>query len=222
MKKKILIIEDDLTILDLLKEFLSTQGYLVDFATDGLEGVNLFNSNTYDLIILDIMIPKMNGFEVCKYIRSKCNTPIIFLSALSSEENQIQGFDLYCDDYICKPFSFNVLIKRVNALINRTSNKKETILSFESMNLYLNSYKLIFDNKEIELTLTEFNILKCLIENYPRIITREMMIDCVWGYDYYGESRVVDAHIKNIRRKTNIPYIKAVKGIGYVLDKNTK
>lgn len=221
MKKRILIAEDDLTIQELIIEFLSSQGYFVDSANDGLECINKFKENEYDLVILDAMMPNLDGFATCKIIRKSSNIPIIFLTALDNEENEIKGFELECDDYIAKPFSFNILIKRVDAILKRTCEDKSQLLSFESLHLNLNTYKAIVDNKEVDLTLTEFNLLKCIMENYPTIITRSALLDKVWGYDYYGEERIVDAHIKNIRKKIELPYIKTVKGIGYTLEKTS-
>lgn len=221
MKKRILIAEDDLNIQELIIEFLSSQGYLVDSANDGLECIEKFKENEYDLIILDAMMPNLDGFSTCKMIRRSSNVPIIFLTALDDEENEIKGFELSCDDYITKPFSFNILIKRVDAILKRTCEDKSHLLSFESLYLNLNTYKAIIDDKEVDLTLTEFNLLKCIMENYPTIITRSALLDKVWGYDYYGEARIVDAHIKNIRKKIEVPYIKTVKGIGYTLEKTS-
>lgn len=221
MKKRILIAEDDLTIQELIIEFLSSQGYLVDSANDGLECINKFKENEYDLVILDAMMPNLDGFATCKMIRKNSNIPIIFLTALDNEENEIKGFELECDDYITKPFSFNILIKRVDAILKRTYENKSDLLTFESLHLNLNTYKAIVNKKEIDLTLTEFNLLKCIMENYPTVITRNALLDKVWGYDYYGEERIVDAHIKNIRKKIEVPYIKTVKGIGYTLEKTS-
>ena len=167
------------------------------------------------------MMPNLDGYGVCKMIRQSSNVPIIFLTALNQESDQIKGFDLMCDDYITKPFSFTLLMKRVEAILRRTSNENESnILNFEKLTLDLDTYQVKLGDKPIELTLKEFNILKTLIESYPQVVTRENLLDSVWGYDYYGDTRVVDAHIKNIRKKIELPYIKTVKGIGYSLDKN--
>ena len=221
MSASILVIEDDSSIQELIVEFLSSQGYNVDFASDGLEGISKFKQGNYDLIILDIMMPNLDGYSVCKMIRKNSTVPIIFLSALNEEENQVKGFELECDDYITKPFSFNLLIKRVEAVLRRsTKSNSEELLQFEDLNLNLNTYTVEVDGETIELTLKEFNILKTLIEKYPQVITRENLLDSIWGYDYYGDTRIVDAHIKNIRKKIILPYIKTVKGIGYTLQKD--
>ncbi|MDL0248285.1 response regulator transcription factor, partial [Clostridioides difficile] len=217
----ILVIEDDSNIQELISEFLSAEGYQVDTANDGLEGIQKFKQGSYDLVILDIMMPNLDGYGVCKMIRKSSSVPIIFLTALNDEGDQLKGFDLECDDYITKPFSFNLLIKRVEAILRR-SNKtiNDKFIVFEKLKLDLNTYIAEIDGEPIELTLKEFNILKALIEKYPQVITREGLLDSIWGYDYYGDTRIVDAHIKNIRKKISLPYIKTVKGIGYTLEKD--
>ncbi|MDL0171326.1 response regulator transcription factor, partial [Clostridioides difficile] len=211
----------DSNIQELISEFLSAEGYQVDTANDGLEGIQKFKQGSYDLVILDIMMPNLDGYGVCKMIRKSSSVPIIFLTALNDEGDQLKGFDLECDDYITKPFSFNLLIKRVEAILRR-SNKtiNDKFIVFEKLKLDLNTYIAEIDGEPIELTLKEFNILKALIEKYPQVITREGLLDSIWGYDYYGDTRIVDAHIKNIRKKISLPYIKTVKGIGYTLEKD--
>ncbi|EGT5272032.1 response regulator transcription factor [Clostridioides difficile] len=221
MNSSILVIEDDSNIQELISEFLSAEGYQVDTANDGLEGIQKFKQGSYDLVILDIMMPNLDGYGVCKMIRKSSSVPIIFLTALNDEGDQLKGFDLECDDYITKPFSFNLLIKRIEAILRR-SNKtiNDKFIVFEKLKLDLNTYIAEIDGEPIELTLKEFNILKALIEKYPQVITREGLLDSIWGYDYYGDTRIVDAHIKNIRKKISLPYIKTVKGIGYTLEKD--
>ena len=221
MNTSILVMEDDANIQELIVEFLKAEGYDVDFASDGLEGIQLFKKKEYDLVLLDIMMPNLDGYSVCKMIRQNSNVPIIFLTALNEETDQLKGFELECDDYITKPFSFNLLIQRVKAVLRRgKSNLGNDFLIFEKIRLDLNTYSVQINNKNIELTLKEFNILKTLIEKYPQVITSESLLDSIWGYDYYGDTRIVDAHIKNLRKKISLPYIKTVKGIGYTLEKD--
>lgn len=221
MNASILVVEDDSSIQELIVEFLSSEGYSVDYANDGLEGIQKFKQGNYDLVILDVMMPNLDGYSVCKMIRKSSNVPIIFLTALNDETDQVKGFELECDDYITKPFSFNLLIKRVEAILRRSSKSiNDNFIVFEDLKLDLNTYSANIEEDSIELTLKEFNILKMLIEKYPQVITRENLLDSIWGYDYYGDTRIVDAHIKNIRKKISLPYIKTVKGIGYTLEKD--
>lgn len=221
MNTSILVMEDDVNIQELIVEFLKAEGYDVDYGSDGIEGIQLFKKKEYDLVLLDIMMPNLDGYSVCKMIRKSSNVPIIFLTAMNEESNQLKGFELECDDYITKPFSFNVLIQRVKAVLRRgKSNLSNDFLTFEKIKLDLNTYSVQLDDNNIELTLKEFNILKTLIEKYPQVITRESLLDSIWGYDYYGDTRIVDAHIKNLRKKISLPYIKTVKGIGYTLEKD--
>lgn len=221
MNSSILVVEDDSSIQELIVEFLTSEGYTVDSANDGLEGIQKFKQGNYDLVILDVMMPNLDGYSVCKMLRKSSNVPIIFLTALNDETDQVKGFELECDDYITKPFSFNLLIKRVEAILRRSSKPNNgNFMAFEDLKLDLNTYSANIDGESIELTLKEFNILKTLIEKYPQVITRENLLDTIWGYDYYGDTRIVDAHIKNIRKKISLPYIKTVKGIGYTLEKD--
>ena len=222
MSYKILVVEDDNQIQELIVEFLSSQDYDVDVANDGVEGYEKFKENKYDLVILDVMMPRLDGHALCKMIRNlDKEVSIIFLTALGDEESEIKGFDLKADDYISKPFSFNILIKRVEAVlrIKQKEEKEDTILEFEGLKLDLQTFKSYIDNEEIELTLKEFNILKLMINSYPTVVSREKLIEKIWGYEYFGDTRVIDAHMKNIRKKIKKDYIKTIKGVGYVLEK---
>ena len=220
MGKHILIMEDDEDIQEVIKEFLLAKDYLVTTESDGLEGLKEFNNREFDLVILDIMMPNLNGYEVAKAIRKKSNVPIIMLTALGDEKDQVKGFDLGIDDYITKPFSFEILIKRVEAVLRRSSADKmaTNIYTFNELRIDCNSYKVYVNNEEVTLTTKEFEIIKVLIENPSRVITRESMLDNLWGYDFYGDARLIDTHIKNIRKKLKVPYIKTIKGVGYKID----
>lgn len=222
MNYKILVVEDENQIQELIVEFLSSQDYIVDTANDGVEGYEKFKSGEYDLVILDVMMPKIDGHSLCKMIRNiDKEVSVIFLTALGDEENEIKGFDLKADDYISKPFSFNILIKRVEAILRRNNKEmsEEEVLKFEGLKLELQTFKSYVDEEEIELTLKEFNILKLMISSYPTVVSREKLIEKIWGYDYFGDTRVIDAHMKNIRKKIKKDYIKTIKGVGYVLEK---
>ena len=206
MNYKILVVEDDNQIQELIVEFLSSQDYIVDTANDGVEGYEKFKSGKYDLVILDVMMPKLDGHSLCKMIRNiDKEVSVIFLTALGDEENEIKGFDLRADDYISKPFSFNILIKRVEAVLRRKNKEisEDEVLKFEGLKLELQTFKSYVDEVEIELTLKEFNILKLMISSYPTVVSREKLIEKIWGYDYFGDTRVIDAHMKNIRKKNN-------------------
>lgn len=219
MKNHILVIEDDLDIQELIYEFLSTQGYQVDVASDGLEGIQRFKESLYDLVILDIMLPKMNGYQVCQMIRHKSNVPIIMLTALGEEEDQVKGFDIGVDDYITKPFSFQILIKRVEAVLRRSNSPHSSRkLQFEDIVVDCDAYTVHVKGEEKELTSKEYEILTTLLEEKGKVLGRQVLLDKIWGYDYFGDVRVVDVHIKNLRKKLQIPYIKTVKGVGYKID----
>lgn len=225
MNQRILVVEDDNQIQELIVEFLSSQDYIVDIASDGVEGYEKFKEGRYDLVILDVMMPRLDGYGLCKMIkRLDENVAVIFLTALGNEESEVRGFDLKADDYISKPFSFNVLIRRVEAVLRR--NKKDIlekeILEFEGLKLELQTFKAYVNDEEIELTLKEFNILKLMINSCPNVVSREMLIEKIWGYDYFGDTRVIDAHMKNIRKKIEKDYIKTIKGVGYVLEKKVE
>lgn len=222
MSYKILVVEDDNQIQELIVEFLSSQDYIVETANDGVEGYEKFKEGEYDLVILDVMMPRLDGHSLCKMIKSvDKEVSVIFLTALGDEENEIKGFDLKADDYISKPFSFNILIKRVEAVLRRKNREKveEEVVRFEGLKLELQTFKSYVEGEEIELTLKEFNILKLMISSYPTVVSREKLIEKIWGYDYFGDTRVIDAHMKNIRKKIKKDYIKTIKGVGYVLEK---
>ncbi|CAH8713109.1 response regulator transcription factor [Paenibacillus thiaminolyticus] len=224
MSYHILVVEDDGYIQELIKEFLTAHSYLVDVADNGLEAWQMMERTVYDLVILDVMLPNIDGFSLCRMIRSaQSAVPIIMLTALSEEKDQLKAFELEADDYIAKPFSFNVLVKRVEAVLRRAKNGNPALpvndMTFERLRIDLNSYKVYVDEEWIDMTMKEFEILQALLENIGRVMTREMLLERIWGYDYYGDSRIVDAHIKNIRKKIGLPYIKTVKGLGYMMER---
>ncbi|QHW31622.1 response regulator transcription factor [Paenibacillus rhizovicinus] len=219
MPAAILVIEDDHYIQELIAEFLRAQQYEVEVAEDGLEGWEKFQAGTYDLVILDLMLPTMDGYAICRRIRDKGDTPVIVLTALGEEKDQLRAFEEEADDYITKPFSFHVLMKRVEAVLRRTRSAQSGEQLFDGrLRLDADAYKVFVDGKLVETTTKEFDILHTLIHNAGRIMTRDMLLDKVWGYDYFGDSRIVDAHIKNIRKKLGISIIRTVKGVGYSLE----
>ncbi len=219
--KKILVIEDEKNIQNIIKEFLESAKYEVNTADDGLEGINLIQNNNYDLILLDIMMPKIDGFVVCEMIRKNSNVPIIILTALTDEESQLKGFDKLADDYITKPFSMPVVLKHIEAILRRTENinKKVDVLKYKNISLNIENYDVFVDNKKVALTYREFEILKLLLENQGKVFTRDNILNSIWNYDYFGDDKIVNTHIKNIRKKLGYDYIETVRGVGYRIDK---
>ena len=219
--KKILVIEDEKNIQNIIKEFLESAKYEVNTADDGLEGINLIQNNNYDLILLDIMMPKIDGFVVCEMIRKNSNVPIIILTALTDEESQLKGFDKLADDYITKPFSMPVVLKHIEAILRRTENinKKVDVLKYKNISLNIENYDVFVDNKKVALTYREFEILKLLLENQGKVFTRDNILNSIWNYDYFGDDKIVNTHIKNIRKKLGYDYIETIRGVGYRIDK---
>lgn len=215
MSDTILVVEDDKDIQELVSEILKSEGYNVLTASNGLEGYEIYKEEKLNLLILDIMMPKMDGYQLAKLIRKKDDKiPIIMLTALEEEYDEIKGFEIGADDYITKPFSFNVLIRRVNAILKRTKIERKEI-EYKDIKLDLAAYTVIIDDKEIELTNKEFDILHYLMSNSNKIVLRQTLMDNIWGWNFKGDSRVLDTHIKNLRRKLKIDYIKTLKGVGY-------
>ena len=222
--KKILVIEDEKDIQNIIKAFLENAEYKVETADDGLEGINLIQKNSYDLVLLDIMMPKIDGFVVCEMIRKNSNIPIIILTALTDEESQLKGFDKLADDYITKPFSMPIVLKHIEAIFRRTDNNNETsnILKYKNMILNTENYEVYVDNQKVSLTYREFEILKLFLENQGKVFSRDNILNSIWNYDYFGDDKIVNTHIKNIRKKLGYDYIETVRGVGYKIDKEDK
>ena len=222
--QNILIVEDDMDIQELLREFLKEAGYEVMAASDGIEAMDLFAKNKFDLILLDIMLPKIDGFGVCELIRKQSQIPIIMLTALGGEEEQIRGLDLQVDDYITKPFSVPILIRKIAAVLRRSSRTQEEghkAIEYQNLSLNLDNYTATVDGTAYELTQREFEVLRELLTHQGRIMTRQNLLDKLWRYDFYGDERVVDTHIKNLRKKLGIEFIQTVRGVGYKIDKES-
>ena len=219
--KKILVIEDEKDIQNIIKAFLENADYKVETADDGLEGINLIQKNSYDLVLLDIMMPKIDGFVVCEMIRKNSNIPIIILTALTDEESQLKGFDKLADDYITKPFSMPIVLKHIEAIFRRTDNNNETsnILKYKNMILNTENYEVYVDNQKVSLTYREFEILKIFLENQGKVFSRDNILNSIWNYDYFGDDKIVNTHIKNIRKKLGYDYIETIRGVGYRIDK---
>ena len=179
----------------------------------------------YDLIILDVLMPKIDGFTLCEMIRCENKIiPIIILTALDDEDNEIKAFDLNIDDYIEKPFSIKVLLKRVENVLRKNMLSKlsfknlDTTLTYKNININIEKHETIIDGKKIELTLKEYELLYFLIKNKGKILSRELIFETVWRTGFFNDSRVIDTHIKNLRKKLNITYIKTIRGIGYEME----
>ena len=222
--KKILVVEDEKDIQNIIKAFLENAEYKVETADDGLDAINLIQKNNYDLILLDIMLPKIDGFTVCEMIRKNSNVPIIILTALTDEESQLKGFDKLADDYITKPFSMPVLLKHIEAIFRRTNNSNEntSILKYKNITLNTENYEVYVDNQKVTLTFREYEILKLFLENQGKVFTRDNILNSIWNYDYFGDDKIVNTHIKNIRKKLGYEYIETVRGVGYKIDKEDK
>ena len=221
---KILVVEDDLDIQELLQNFLQESGYDITVANDGLEAINLVSDDDFDLILLDILLPKIDGFSVCEFIRKKSQIPIIILTALNGEKEQIKGLDLQVDDYITKPFSMPVLVRKIAAVLRRaskTSDQEHKTISYDNLILDFDDYTASVNGISYELTQREFEVLRELLLNQGRILTRQNLLNKLWKYDFYGDERVIDTHIKNLRKKLNITFIQTIRGVGYKIDKES-
>lgn len=219
---KILIVEDDFDIQELLQNFLQEAGYEIAAANDGVEALSLFARERYDLIVLDIMLPKIDGYGVCELIRRQSQVPIIMLTALSGEEDQIRGLDLQVDDYITKPFSMPILIRKIAAVLRRSKGPQDDdhkTIAYQNLILDCDNYTAAVNGTAYELTQREFAVLNELLTHQGRILTRQNLLDKLWRYDFYGDERVVDTHIKNLRKKLGIDFIQTIRGVGYKIDK---
>ena len=214
MAKTILIIEDEIAIQNILAEPLRVCGYEVVTASDGLEGINTFHAHHIDLILLDIMLPKINGYAVCEMIRQEARTPIILLTALDTEADQIKGFDLLADDYITKPFSIKLVLKRVEALFRRTEtmDMDTDTLRYKELQISAKQRQVLVSGAEVILTQSEFDILLLFLKNQGRVFTRDELLNLVWGYEFIGEEKSVNFHIMNLRKKLGVDFIDTVRG----------
>jgi len=221
LQKNILIIEDEKSIRNILKAFLEDAGYQITLANDGMEGIVAFHKKKYVLVLLDIMMPKLDGYTVCEMIRNESSTPVILLTALDDEDSQAKGFDLLADDYITKPFSMPIVLRRIEAVLRRTKNAEANgnILTFREIQLDTENYKVFVAGQEIVLTAREFEILHLFMENQGRVFTREQLLDIIWNYDYMGDDKIINTHIKNIRKKLGVECIETIRGVGYRIDK---
>lgn len=222
---KIIVADDEQLIRRLVSDFLKKDGYTVLEAENGEEALRVFEKNKdSDLLILDIMMPEKDGWEVCREIRKTSQVPILLLSARSQEFDQINGFEAGADDYVTKPFSPVLLMKRVEALLKRTQAvAKQHSDDIHGLTIDKNAHQIFINGREIALTVKEFNILLKLIDNLGRVYSREQLLDDIWGFDYYGDTRTVDSHVARLRTKLGDwgnKHLKTVYGVGYKIQES--
>lgn len=218
---KILIIEDEPAIRDILRELLTDAGYELEEAADGLEGVEKFRAGSFSLVLLDLMLPKLDGYGVCEQIRAVSDVPVIMITALSGEEAEVRAFELRADDYITKPFSLRLVLMRVEAVLRRAGGKADKggreILRRGSVEMDTAAHRVSLDGEDVPLTNTEYRLLELFLRNPGRVFTREGLLSRVWGYDFIGDESTVNIHIMNLRRKLGSNLIETVRGVGYRL-----
>lgn len=227
MSKKILIIEDEQTIAELEKDYLEIDGFFVEIASTGLEGIEKAEKEQYDLIILDLMLPGMNGFEICKRIRERQNVPILMVSAKKEDIDKIRGLGLGADDYITKPFSPSELVARVKAHLNRYERLVGTMetkaeLVIKNMTINSEARRVCIDGKEVVLTVKEYDLLYFLASNPDHVFSKEILLDRIWGIEHYGDTATVTVHVGKLRDKIDkashhgkTEFIETVWGAGY-------
>lgn len=225
---KILIVDDNKQITSILEEYAKKEGYSTQIARDGQEAIREFEKINPDIILLDVMMPKMDGFEVCREIRKKSNVPILMITARGEDFERIMGLDIGADDYIVKPFSPPEVMARVRAILRRLNpgeEKKQSILAVHNLEINLDEYRVSVAGQPVSLTKKEIEILWTLASNRNRVFSRDHLLNSVWGYDYFGDTRTVDSHIKRLRAKLD-PYekdgweIKTIWGVGYKFEES--
>jgi len=227
MNEKILVVDDEASIVDLIKLELEFEGYQVETASDGVEAVEKALAIHPDLIVLDIMLPKKNGYDVCRELSPQLGVPIILLTAKTDIIDKVLGLELGADDYLTKPFDNRELLARIKAHLRRSNitiepQKQESMLKNGDLSIYADERMVMLDGKEIHLTPKEFELLFLLASNLEQVFPRDTLLEKIWGYDYYGDTRTVDMHVQRIRRKIDTQgnkYIQTVFGIGYKMRK---
>ena len=223
---KVLIADDNKQIVSILSEYCKKNNFTVSTVFDGETALKEIEENEFDIILLDVMMPKKDGFDVCRQVRTFSNVPIIMITARGEDYEKIMGLEIGADDYIVKPFSPGEIIARINAILRRITPKNddsEKIFSFDNLEIDLNNFTVKINNEIISLTKKEIEILWTLATNQNKVFTRENLLDLIWGFDYFGESRTVDTHIKRLRAKMdNYEHkkwnIKTIWGVGYKFD----
>ena len=215
----ILVVDDESRMIKLLKDFLSAKGYQILEAEDGEKAIEVFeeNRNKIKLILLDVMMPKLDGWSVLRKIRQESNLPVIMLTARGEEQDELFGFELGVDEYISKPFSPKILVARVEAILKRAYGDTKEVKDYDGITIDQEGRTVKVDGKTIDLSLREYELLKYLLDNENIALSRDKILNNVWNYDYYGDSRTIDSHIKKIRHKLGKKgkYIETIRGIGY-------
>lgn len=225
MTKSILLLEDDDDLRELIVDYFTSDGFLVTEAVDGKEALEYIDNSNFDLVLLDIMVPYIDGFTVCRRIRKQMDIPIIIITARDDEDDRLMGYELGADDYISKPFSPKVLLAKAKNLIKRADGtilNKEELIKSGKIEINISSHKAFIDGTKIELTPKEFELLVTLIENKDRVMSRDMLLSKIWGFDYYGDLRTVDTHIKKLRSKLGdkAAHITTVMKVGYKFEED--
>lgn len=219
MADRLLIVEDEPRMREIIADYFGEKGFVVTGARDGMEALQKLEEAEFDIVLLDIMMPELDGFSVCRRIRKTSEVPIVFLTARSDEDDKLFGYELGADDYVTKPFSLAVLCAKAQSLIRRTKGQVRggAVLSMGGVTLNYKTRKVLADGKECVLAPKEFELLAALMENRDCVLTREQLLAKVWGFDYFGEDRVVDTHIKKLRAALGdkAGYIKTVIKVGY-------
>ena len=222
----ILVVDDEARMRKLIKDFLNQKGYQILEAGDGEEALKVFeeNSNKVNLILLDVMMPKLDGWSVLRQIRQNSKIPIMMLTARGEEQDELFGFELGVDEYISKPFSPKILVARVEAILKRTMGDKTEVKDYGGITIDPEGRTVKIDGKQIEMSLREYELLKYLIDNQGIALSRDKILNNVWNYDYYGDSRTIDSHIKKIRHKLGKKgkYIETMRGVGYKFEVKEK
>ena len=217
--ENILVVDDESRMRKLIKDFLAQKGYSILEAEDGEKALEVFeeNENKISLILLDVMMPKLDGWSVLRQIRQTSKVPIIMLTARGEEQDELFGFELGVDEYISKPFSPKILVARVDAILKRTNPEANKLKDYGGIVIDSEGRTVTVDNKQIEMSLREYELLKYLLDNENIALSRDKILNNVWNYDYYGDSRTIDSHIKKIRHKLGKrgKYIQTIRGIGY-------
>ena len=221
--RKILVVEDEPDIQELLAAYLRDAGYGVEIAGDGVAALDCFQRGAFDLVLLDLMLPKIDGFGVCEFIRRESDVPILMLTALDGEAEQLRGFGLDVDGYVTKPFSMPVLLEKIRVILRRfDGGERDNRLRYRELVIDLDAREALLNGRPLELTAREFELLHTFAAAPGRVFTREMLLAKLWGYDFFGDERVVDSHIKNLRHKLGTDYIETVRGVGYRAGKEAR